>query len=452
MKVPGNGARSKKNMTTDLNILGKKAREAAAQLVRLDTEDKNRGLIAAADALVESMDRVLQANAKDMEEADIKGMAQGMKDRLRLNEKRVLEMADGLKSLASLPDPVGEVLSDTTLENGLRIVKKRVAIGVIGIIYEARPNVTSDAFGIAFKSGNAVILRGGSDAIASNTAVTEALRRGLKNAGLPENAVQLVEDTSRESARALMHLNAYVDCLIPRGSAGLIQTVVRESTVPVIETGAGNCHIFVDESADIDMAVRIIVNAKTQRIGVCNAAESLVVHRNVENAKTQRIGVCNAAESLVVHRNAEAKLLPALKAALDPFSVEIRADESARSLEPSFKEAAEEDWGMEYLDYILSLKTVDSVEEAISHINRYHTQHSDAIVTESKENAERFLKEVDSACVYWNASTRFTDGGQFGFGAEIGISTQKLHARGPMALKELTSYKYEIYGAGQVRA
>jgi glutamate-5-semialdehyde dehydrogenase len=356
-------------------------------------------------------------------------MAQGMKDRLRLNEKRVLEMADGLKSLASLPDPVGEVLSDTTLENGLRIVKKRVAIGVIGIIYEARPNVTSDAFGIAFKSGNAVILRGGSDAIASNTAVTEALRRGLKNAGLPEDAVQLVEDTSRESARALMHLNAYVDCLIPRGSAGLIQTVVRESTVPVIETGAGNCHIFVDESADIDMAVRIIVNAKTQRIGVCNAAESLVVHRN-----------------------AEAKLLPALKAALDPFSVEIRADESARSLEPSFKEAAEEDWGMEYLDYILSLKTVDSVDEAISHINRYHTQHSDAIVTESKENAERFLREVDSACVYWNASTRFTDGGQFGFGAEIGISTQKLHARGPMALKELTSYKYEIYGAGQVRA
>ena len=416
-------------MTTDLNILGKKAKEAAAQLVRLDTEDKNRGLIAAAEALVESMDQVLLANEKDMEEADRKGMAQGMKDRLRLNEKRVIEMADGLKSLASLPDPVGEVLSDTTLENGLRIVKKRVAIGVIGIIYEARPNVTSDAFGIAFKSGNAVILRGGSDAIASNTAVTEALRRGLKNAGLPEDAVQLVEDTSRESARELMHLNAYVDCLIPRGSAGLIRTVVQESTVPVIETGAGNCHIFVDESADIDMAVRIIVNAKTQRIGVCNAAESLVVHRN-----------------------AEAKLLPALKAALDPFSVEIRADESARSLEPSFKEAAEEDWGMEYLDYILSLKTVDSVDEAISHINRYHTQHSDAIITETKENAERFLREVDSACVYWNASTRFTDGGQFGFGAEIGISTQKLHARGPMALKELTSYKYEIYGAGQVRA
>ena len=416
-------------MTTDLNILGKKAKEAAAQLVRLDTEDKNRGLIAAAEALVESMDQVLLANEKDMEEADRKGMAQGMKDRLRLNEKRVVEMADGLKSLASLPDPVGEVLSDTTLENGLRIVKKRVAIGVIGIIYEARPNVTSDAFGIAFKSGNAVILRGGSDAIASNTAVTEALRRGLKNAGLPEDAVQLVEDTSRESARELMHLNAYVDCLIPRGSAGLIRTVVRESTVPVIETGAGNCHIFVDESADIDMAVRIIVNAKTQRIGVCNAAESLVVHRN-----------------------AEAKLLPALKAALDPFSVEIRADESARSLEPSFKEAAEEDWGMEYLDYILSLKTVDSVDEAISHINRYHTQHSDAIITENRDNAERFLREVESACVYWNASTRFTDGGQFGLGAEIGISTQKLHARGPMALKELTSYKYEIYGAGQVRA
>ena len=416
-------------MMTDLNILGAKAREAAAQLVRLGTEDKNRGLIAAADALVDSMGQILEANAKDMEEADRKGMAQGMKDRLRLNEKRILEMAEGLRSLAVLPDPVGEVLSDTTLENGLRIVKKRVAIGVIGIIYEARPNVTSDAFGIAFKSGNAVILRGGSDAICSNTAVTAALRGGLRKAGLPEDAVQLVEDTSRESAKALMHLNAYVDCLIPRGSAGLIRTVVQESTVPVIETGAGNCHIFVDESADIDMAVRIIVNAKTQRIGVCNAAESLVVHRN-----------------------AEKKLLPALKAALDPFSVEIRADESARSLEPSFREATEEDWGMEYLDYILSLKTVDSVDEAIRHINRYHTQHSDAIVTESKENAERFLREVDSACVYWNASTRFTDGGQFGFGAEIGISTQKLHARGPMALKELTSYKYEIIGSGQVRA
>ena len=414
---------------TDLNILGEKAREAAAQLVRLGTEDKNRGLFAAADALLESMSGILDANAKDMEEADRKGMAQGMKDRLRLNEKRILEMAEGLRSLAALPDPVGEVLSDTTLENGLRIVKKRVAIGVIGIIYEARPNVTSDAFGIAFKSGNAVILRGGSDAICSNTAVIAALREGLKKAGLPEDAVQLVEDTSRESAKALMHLNAYVDCLIPRGSAGLIRTVVQESTVPVIETGAGNCHIFVDESADIDMAVRIIVNAKTQRIGVCNAAESLVVHRN-----------------------AEKKLLPALKAALDPFSVEIRADESARNLEPSFREATEEDWGMEYLDYILSLKTVDSVDEAIRHINRYHTQHSDAIVTESKENAERFLREVDSACVYWNASTRFTDGGQFGFGAEIGISTQKLHARGPMALKELTSYKYEIYGGGQVRA
>ena len=413
---------------TDLTALGRKAKDAAALLVRLSTEDKNRGLTSASESLLRNMDAVLAANRKDMEAADQKGMAQGMKDRLRLDEKRIREMAQGLLDVAALPDPVGEILDDRTLENGLRLVKRRVAIGVIGIIYEARPNVTSDAFGIGFKSGNAVILRGGSDAIHSNAAVTDALREGLKKAGLPEDAVQLVEDTSRESAKALMHLNGFVDCLIPRGSAGLIQTVVRESTVPVIETGAGNCHIFVDESADIDMAVRIIVNAKTQRIGVCNAAESLVVHRR-----------------------ALEKLLPALKAALSPFSVEIRADESARRLDGSFTEATEEDWGTEYLDYILSLKTVDSTEEAIRHINRWHTQHSDAIITESEENAKRFLKEVDSACVYWNASTRFTDGGQFGFGAEIGISTQKLHARGPMGLKELTSYKYEIYGSGQVR-
>ena len=413
---------------TDLTALGRKAKDAAALLVRLSTEDKNRGLTSASESLLRNMDAVLAANRKDMEAADQKGMAQGMKDRLRLDEKRIREMAQGLLDVAALPDPVGEILDDRTLENGLRLMKRRVAIGVIGIIYEARPNVTSDAFGIGFKSGNAVILRGGSDAIHSNAAVTDALREGLKKAGLPEDAVQLVEDTSRESAKALMHLNGFVDCLIPRGSAGLIQTVVRESTVPVIETGAGNCHIFVDESADIDMAVRIIVNAKTQRIGVCNAAESLVVHRR-----------------------ALEKLLPALKAALSPFSVEIRADESARRLDGSFTEATEEDWGTEYLDYILSLKTVDSTEEAIRHINRWHTQHSDAIITESEENAKRFLKEVDSACVYWNASTRFTDGGQFGFGAEIGISTQKLHARGPMGLKELTSYKYEIYGSGQVR-
>ena len=413
---------------TDLTALGRKAKDAAALLVRLSTEDKNRGLAAASESLLRNMDAVLDANRKDMEAADQKGMAQGMKDRLRLDEKRIREMAQGLLDVAALPDPVGEILDDRTLDNGLRLVKRRVAIGVIGIIYEARPNVTSDAFGIGFKSGNAVILRGGSDAIHSNAAVTDALREGLKNAGLPEDAVQLVEDTSRESAKALMHLNGFVDCLIPRGSAGLIRTVVQESTVPVIETGAGNCHIFVDESADIDMAVRIIVNAKTQRIGVCNAAESLVVHRG-----------------------ALKKLLPAMKAALSPFSVEIRADESARLVDGSFTEATEEDWGTEYLDYILSLKTVDSTEEAIRHINRWHTQHSDAIITENEENAKRFLKEVDSACVYWNASTRFTDGGQFGFGAEIGISTQKLHARGPMGLKELTSYKYEIYGSGQVR-
>lgn len=413
---------------TELTELGKRARAAERALVRLGTEEKNRALRRAAELLLERTNEILAANAEDMQRAREKGLSPAMLDRLLLDEARVQGMAGGLKELSLLPDPIGELLSEETLANGLVIRKKRVALGVIGIIYEARPNVTSDAFGIAFKAGNAVILRGGSDAISSNRAIAAALREGLMAEGITEDALQLIEDTSRESARELMHMNGYVDVLIPRGSAGLIQTVLRESSVPVIETGAGNCHIYVDDTADLELAIPIIVNAKTQRIGVCNAAESLLVHRSVEK-----------------------EFLPRLRDALKAFPVEVRADETARALEPSFAAATEEDWGREYLDYILSLKTVDSVDEAIGHINRYHTGHSDAIITRTDEHAERFLREVDSACVYVNASTRFTDGGEFGFGAEIGISTQKLHARGPMGLKELTSYKYEIRGQGQIR-
>ena len=407
---------------------GERSRRAAARMACLATEEKNRALLAAAESLSAHTAEILSANRQDMEAGRESGLSEGLLDRLKLTEERIQGMEKGLRDLAALPDPVGEVISDRTLPNGLRITKRRVPLGVIGIIYEARPSVTSDAFGICFKAGNAVILRGGSSAIRSNTAVTEALREGLSAEKLPPDAVQLIADTSHESAQALMHLNGLVDVLIPRGSAGLIQTVLRESSVPVIETGAGNCHIYVDESADPEMAVRIILNAKTQRIGVCNAAESLVVHRNIEGV-----------------------LLPELKKTLDQHHVEVRADDAARALVPGWKEATEEDWGTEYLDYILSLKTVDSVDEAIRHINRYHTQHSDAIITENEENAEKFLREVDSACVYVNASTRFTDGGEFGLGAEIGISTQKLHARGPMGLRELTTYKYEIRGNGQVR-
>ena len=337
-------------------------------------------------------------------------------------------MAVGLLQVASLDDPVGEVISMKPRPNGLLIGQKRVPLGVIGMIYEARPNVTADAFGLCFKSGNAVILKGGSDALESNKAIVVQIREGLKSAGLPEDAVQLIESTDREVTRQFMRLNDYLDVLIPRGSAGLIRSVVENSTVPVIETGTGNCHIFVDESADLDMALNIIFNAKTQRIGVCNACESLVVHRAVAE-----------------------EFLPLLKARLDEKQVEIRADKEACALVDGFVPATEEDWGREYLDYILSLKLVDSIDEAIAHINRYNTKHSEAIITSDYANAQRFLNEIDAAAVYVNASTRFTDGFEFGFGAEIGISTQKLHARGPMGLKELTTTKYIIYGNGQVR-
>ncbi|MBS5603253.1 glutamate-5-semialdehyde dehydrogenase [Enterocloster lavalensis] len=411
-----------------LNEIGRQAKEVSRLLGILGSREKNMGLEEAARSLLEGEEEILLANQEDCEKAKNGGMSQGLLDRLMLTPARVQAMADGLLQVAALEDPVGEVLSVKLRPNGLQIGQKRVPLGVIGMIYEARPNVTADAFGLCFKSGNAVILKGGSDAIRSNQAIVRCLREGLVHAGLPADAVQLVEDTNRDTTRELMRLNQYVDVLIPRGGAGLIRAVVENSTVPVIETGTGNCHIYVDESADFNMALDIIYNAKTQRIGVCNACESLVVHRAIAE-----------------------RFLPLLKRKLKDKQVEIRADEAACAIEPSFTPAAEEDWGTEYLDYILSLKLVDSLDEAIAHINHYNTGHSEAIVTSDYFNAQRFLNEVDAAAVYVNASTRFTDGEEFGFGAEIGISTQKLHARGPMGLKELTTTKYIIYGDGQIR-
>ena len=411
-----------------LEEIGSRAKEVSRVLNNLGSTPKNEGLKAVAQALLDGKDKILEVNQKDVQAALAKGMNPGLVDRLSLNDTRIQAMAEGLIQVASLDDPVGEVISMKPRPNGLLIGQKRVPLGVIGMIYEARPNVTADAFGLCFKSGNAVILKGGSDALESNKAIVVQIREGLKSAGLPEDAVQLIESTDREVTRQFMRLNEYLDVLIPRGSAGLIRSVVENSTVPVIETGTGNCHIFVDESADLDMALNIIFNAKTQRIGVCNACESLVVHRAVAE-----------------------KFLPLLKARLDEKQVEIRADKEACAMVDGFVPAAEEDWGTEYLDYILSLKLVDSIDEAIAHINRYNTKHSEAIITSDYANAQRFLNEIDAAAVYVNASTRFTDGFEFGFGAEIGISTQKLHARGPMGLKELTTTKYIIYGNGQVR-
>ena len=408
--------------------IGSRAKEVSRTLGNLGSREKNMGLEEAARALLENEDEILVANEQDYEKAQESGMSQGMLDRLLLTPARIQAMADGLLKVAALDDPVGEVLGLKLRPNGLQIGQKRVPLGVIGMIYEARPNVTPDAFGLCFKSGNAVILKGGSDAILSNIAIVKALRQGLEQAGLPEDAVLLVEDTSREAASELMRMNQYVDVLIPRGGAGLIRAVVENSTVPVIQTGTGNCHIYVDESADFQMALDIIYNAKTQRISVCNACESLVIHQAIEE-----------------------KFLPLLAKKLAEKQVEVRADEAARAVVPAFVPAKEEDWGCEYLDYIVSLKTVCSLDEAIDHINRYNTGHSEAIITNDYANAQRFLNEIDAAAVYVNASTRFTDGEEFGFGAEIGISTQKLHARGPMGLKELTTTKYIIYGDGQIR-
>ena len=411
-----------------LENIGKKAKAASYEMIRLSQDLKNNCLAAAADALLAHEEEILTANLEDISRARENGMTESLIDRLTLTPARIASMADGLRQLIALPDPVGEIIRSTVRPNGLEICQKRVPLGVIGIIYESRPNVTADAFGLCFKSGNAVILRGGSDAITSNTAISAVLRQAVKEAGGPEDALQLLTDTSREAAGQMMRLNQYIDVLIPRGGAGLISAVVNNSTVPVIETGTGNCHVFVDESADLDMAVKIIVNAKTQRTGVCNACESLVIHKNIAE-----------------------KALPVICNALKEKGCEIRADEESRRIVPDLLPATEEDWGTEYLDLIISVRIVSSVNEAIDHINRYNTGHSETIVTENYSNARLFMDAVDAAAVYVNASTRFTDGGEFGFGAEIGISTQKLHARGPMGLRELTTGKYVVYGSGQIR-
>lgn len=412
----------------NLTDMGKAAVAAKYEVQKMDTAGRNASLKAVAEGLIRDRESILDANGQDVERAVQGGMHPGMVDRLKLTEARVDAMAEGLLQICGLPDPLGEVLEHFTRPNGLEIEKRRVPLGVIGIIYESRPNVTADAFGLCFKAGNACILKGGSDAVSSNTAIAESIRKSLSFSGACADAIGLITDTDRETTACFMKLNDYVDVLIPRGGAGLIRAVVENSTVPVIETGTGNCHIYVDEYADPEKAVPIIINAKTQRIGVCNACESLVIHEKVRE-----------------------KILPVLAKALRQEKVEIRGDERTLLCVPGAVPATQEDYGKEYLDYILSVKTADTLDEAIAHINRYNTGHSDSIITENRESAERFLNEVDSACVYVNASTRFTDGFEFGFGAEIGISTQKLHARGPMGLKELTTYKYAIRGNGQIR-
>lgn len=414
----------------------KKAKDISRTIGILDTNQKNEALLAVADALMEQADTIISENEKDLKTGRENHMPEGLLDRLMLNTDRIAQIAEGLREIAALEDPIGEVLFMKKRPNGLMIGKKRVPLGVVGMIYEARPNVTADAFGLCFKTGNAVVLKGGSDAIHSNIAMVAVIRRALEKVGVPKEAVSLIEDTSRETAAAFMKMNDYVDVLIPRGGAGLIKAVVNQATIPVIETGTGNCHVFVDETADFDMAAAIILNAKTQRIGVCNACESLVVHEAVVDSFIPHLLKVIQEKQVALH--ADERILSVAKAA-------------ACCDKKLLKPASEEDWGTEYLDYVLSAKTVSSLDEAICHINRYNTGHSETIVTNNYEHAERFLNEIDAACVYVNASTRFSDGFEFGFGAEIGISTQKLHARGPMGLEALTSTKYIIYGNGQVR-
>lgn len=408
--------------------LGENALAAKDFLATVTTEQKNKTLLAIAAALRANSETIILENKKDLENGKAAGLNDGLLDRLMLNEARINDIASAAENVASLPDPCGRLLDEIKRPNGLDIKKISVPIGVIGIIYEARPNVTVDAAGLCLKSSNAVILRGGKEAINSNMALASVMRTAIEDCGFDKNCIQLVTDISRESANQMMQMNGYIDCLIPRGGKGLIRSVVRNSTVPVIETGSGNCHIYVDESADIEMAANIIFNAKTQRIGVCNACESLVIHSGIIN-----------------------KALPAIKARLDTKNVEMRGDERAMIAANGVLPASDEDFAEEYLDYIISVKTVDSLDEAIRHINKYSTKHSEAIITQNKANADEFLARIDSSSVYVNASTRFTDGGEFGLGAEIGISTQKLHARGPMGLRELTTTKYLIYGNGQVR-
>ena len=413
---------------SSLISMGQKAKEASYELGVASPGQKNEALTFMAEELIKSKEEIIKANEIDRQNAIKKGITDALLDRLSLDDSRIEAMAQGLLDIVKLQDPLGEVTNLWQRPNGLQIRQKSLPIGVLGIIYESRPNVTSDAAGLCLKSGNAVILRGASDAINSNKAVAKALVAGIKRSGLPQDCVQLLEDTSRETAREMMRLNNYIDVLIPRGGAGLIKSVVQNATVPVIETGTGNCHIFVDETADLEMAKAIVLNAKVQRPGVCNAAEKLLVHESIAN-----------------------EFLPTIVKALRENGVEVRGCDKAQAIVDDIKVIEEPEWHQEYLDLIIAVKVVKDVDEAIKHINKYNTGHSESIVTESYKNSQKFLQRVDAAAVYVNASTRFTDGGEFGFGGEIGISTQKLHARGPMGLKELTTSKYIIFGDGQIR-
>ncbi|MCJ7613585.1 glutamate-5-semialdehyde dehydrogenase [Candidatus Bathyarchaeota archaeon] len=406
----------------------RKAKAASTQLVQLSDEQKNKALCSMADSIEEKCAEILAANKKDVEAARAKGVKEALIDRLILDKKRVDAMASNLRGLTKLVDPVNEIVKTWTRPNGLIIGQIRVPLGVIGIIYESRPNVTSEASGLCIKSGNAIILRGGSDAINSNIAIGNALRTALEKTGITKDAIQVVPATDRSLAQKLMTMRQYIDVLIPRGGANLIKTVVEKSTVPVIETGTGNCHIYVEQDADLTRAVDIVINAKCQRPGVCNAAEKLLVHKNVAK-----------------------QFIPTVVSALNLNGVEVRACEKTMKLMPNLKPAVEEDWGTEYLDLIIAIKIVENIDEAVAHINKYGTKHSDSILTADFNKALKFIREVDSAAVYWNASTRFTDGYEFGLGAEIGISTQKLHARGPMSVHQLTTTKFFILGRGHIR-
>jgi len=411
-----------------VNEVGRRAKAAARIFGRCSGAQRSKALLAIADALEQGVEQILAANAQDLAAADQAGMRESLKDRLRLTPDRVADIANAVRQVVALPDPVGEIDMGTQRPNGLRIQRVRVPLGVVGIIFEARPNVTADAAALCIKSGNVCVLRGGKEAIHSNILLAGLMRGALESCGLPADAIQLIEDTSRESARAMMDLRGYLDVLIPRGGAGLIRTVAETARVPVIETGVGNCHVYVDATADLTMAVNIIDNAKNQRPSVCNAAETLLVHKDIA-----------------------AQFLPLAAQKLSEKSTRLRCDAAALAILPGSTPAVEEDWSTEYGDYILAVKVVDNLDQALDHIALYSTGHSEAIVTRDYNAAQRFLNEVDAAAVYVNASTRFTDGGEFGFGAEIGISTQKLHARGPMGLRELTTVKYMVYGDGQVR-
>lgn len=415
-------------MQNELLIKGTLAKNASYKLSVTDTEIKDKALLAIADALEANCERILTANQADLDNAEKNGMTKAMLDRLRLTKERISSMAEGVRQVAALPDPVGEIIDEWERPNGLKIAKKRVPMGVIAIIYEARPNVTVDAGALCLKTSNAVVLRGGSEAIRSNVEIMKIMQEAAYANGICEGSLNIIEDTSRETATGLMQLNGYIDMLIPRGGQGLIRAVVQNATVPVVETAAGNCHIYVDEKCDFDMAEKIILNAKVSRPSVCNACETLLIHEKIAK-----------------------DFLPVIAKALKEHNVEIRACEKCIDLFPELGKATEDDWYKEYNDYIIAVRIVKDLDEAIAHINKYNTGHSDAIITDDAAHAEKFLNEIDAAAVYVNASTRFTDGFEFGFGAEIGISTQKMHARGPMGLNELTSVKYVIHGNGQIR-